>query len=510
MDIVGKTAGAQPGGGDLPDWAGAQPGDGELPDSGRLNVVPLQHGSVRPAGVASGRAASTWDRELVSDLATIRLPRGARLLVAGDLHLGAAATAASRWSTGELGRRIESWQGPGAIVLAGDVFELLDPDMDSGVEAALQTHAEFADTLRRFSSEPGRTVVCLVGNHDGRLAWDDESAVAVREAFGCRLAMAVRADLTTQDGVRSVLLEHGHQLDPANAFVDPRSPNDTPLGHHVVRELLPPLRSQAGPWLKGAEGLTDPLDFPDFVASRLVYRRMLHRPWWMAAVFAIVLLMRLPLTYRLLTDLGHPRTTAELIRGVLLVALLFVGDLFLLGAIVLVGARRIWTTTGQRLVGARGPAQNEAPRSRAHELVAQGYAGLVTSHTHQPELCAVGNGFYANAGSGTQVVVPSPARLALPPVYLPSLQLSWIEIATTGRLSVRLFRGGRSLQVGTWLERRMARASAAGPPHPCVAVELEEPFRSPPPEGQTMRALIVPAPVGERRDAAARGLGPTS
>ena len=46
----------------------------------------------------------------------------------------------------------------------------------------------------------------------------------------------------------------------------------------------------------------------------------------------------------------------------------------------------------------------------AARLVTQGYAGMISGHTHEPELSVVGNGFYANTGSGTASVVSRRAR----------------------------------------------------------------------------------------------------
>ena len=52
------------------------------------------------------------------------------------------------------------------------------------------------------------------------------------------------------------------------------------------------------------------------------------------------------------------------------------------------------------------PATHNAPaRAEAARLVTQGYAGMISGHTHEPELSVVGTGFYANTGSGTASVV---------------------------------------------------------------------------------------------------------
>ena len=64
---------------------------------------------------------------------------------------------------------------------------------------------------------------------------------------------------------------------------------------------------------------------------------------------------------------------------------------------------RITTGAGQRLVrvehGSRLGDDNDQPRSEAERLIGGGFAGLVTGHTHDPELTSLGSGFYANTGS---------------------------------------------------------------------------------------------------------------
>ena len=65
--------------------------------------------------------------------------------------------------------------------------------------------------------------------------------------------------------------------------------------------------------------------------------------------------------------------------------------------------------------GRSDPASHNAPaRTEAARLVTEGYAGMVSGHTHEPELSVVGQGFYANTGSGTASVVPRRSRFRLP------------------------------------------------------------------------------------------------
>ena len=82
------------------------------------------------------------------------------------------------------------------------------------------------------------------------------------------VALACDLAVETGGGVQLVRVMHGHQFDPYNAFDDPRSPVDTLLGHHVVRQVLPKLasRDQPGSLLEGVRWRNgDPSAFLDRV-----------------------------------------------------------------------------------------------------------------------------------------------------------------------------------------------------------------------------------------------------
>ena len=109
------------------------------------------------------------------------------------------------------------------------------------------------------------------------------------------------------DGGR-IRVEHGHQLDPYNCFHDPRNNLDTPLGHHIVREILPRIEFLGRGWLDGAHEMADPADFPSFVGSRLVYRKLIRHAWWLLLVPVLLLLgLRVPEIVELQTR--YPDTT---------------------------------------------------------------------------------------------------------------------------------------------------------------------------------------------------------
>ena len=151
----------------------------------------------------------------------------------------------------------------------------------------LRAHDDLCPALLAVT-ERGGQVIYAVGNHDGDLAWDLKAADAVREMTGARLCLA--ADLILADG-RKVRVEHGHQLDPYNCFHDARNPLDTPIGHHVVREVIPRIEWLGRGWVDGAHEMADPADFPSFVASRLVYRKLGRHLWWLVVIPLFVLVL---------------------------------------------------------------------------------------------------------------------------------------------------------------------------------------------------------------------------
>ena len=127
-----------------------------------------------------------------------------------------------------------------------------------------------------------------------------------------------------------------------------------------------------------------------------------------------------------------------------------------------------WKGATFTAVEKRGKNQNDNARAAAEELVRSGYRGMVSGHTHHPELSPVTGGFYANTGSGTKVVEQIDARFDLPHVFEARLQLSWVVLhATDHGWQVRLVTGRRCLP-GTRIERLVTSASTWVPEDPEV------------------------------------------
>jgi lysylphosphatidylglycerol synthetase-like protein (DUF2156 family)/UDP-2,3-diacylglucosamine pyrophosphatase LpxH len=409
----------------------------------------------------------------VADLPTVEVPATGRVLVASDLHLPATTSPAATWVSRELCDALDTWRGPGVLVLAGDVLELLGPG-GGEPRRVLAAHPHLVSSIRAFAAGEDRRVVYLVGNHDARLAWDDVWAGQVAAGLGAELALSLELHIHTGRGVERVLVEHGHRFDPANAPVDPRNPRETPLGHHVITELLPAVERSRQQWLAGAEWLTDPATFPAFVASRLGYRRLARRLWWLLLPFLAAVGLRVPLVRALLDH--RPGEAAAIGRALPVLGLVVVVDLALVAAALLAVIRRIWSTLGEAgLAGGRGELQNDAPRAEARRLVGDGWAGLVTGHTHHPELTPLGDGFYANTGCCADVVDARPARLGLPQVYLPERHLGWVELVAGPVLRVHLIHGRTDVPDGTFLERLAARPRPAVQPRPSLVASLSLP-----------------------------------
>src|SRR6202042_3193800 len=110
-------------------------------------------------------------------------------------------------------------------------------------------------------------------------------------------------------------------------------------------------------------------------------------------------------------------------------------DIAIIAFIIAVVSRRAWLSLSGLALAGRGYSQNSAARERADALIAEGYTGYLSGHTHHPELHAHGDGFYGNTGSCTSVVEAIDTIYGMPPVYLRTQQLSWLEINAAPALS---------------------------------------------------------------------------
>ncbi|HEY0935378.1 MAG TPA: metallophosphoesterase [Trebonia sp.] len=355
----------------------------------------------------------------VTDQLDVAIAHDGRVIAISDLHLPPERTTVSGRSCEVLARRL-SEPGPLTVILAGDIVEMLAYPDRSAAEV-LDAHDDLCQALARVI-ERGGEVIYTVGNHDCDLAWDLKAATAVREATGAKLCLA--ADLVLPGGQR-IRIEHGHQIDPYNCFHDPRNPLDTPLGHHIVREVMPKIEWLGRDWLTGAHEMADPADFPSFLASRLVYRKLGRHLWWVVLAPIVLVALVLPQIERVGDH--YPGAGRWLHDGEILGYGALV-DIAIIALVIAIVSRRAWTSLSALALAGRGYSQNSAARQRADDLIADGYTGYLSGHTHHPELHAHGDGFYGNTGSCTSVVEAIETIHGMPPVYLRTQQLSWLEI----------------------------------------------------------------------------------
>ena len=177
---------------------------------------------------------------------------------------------------------------------------------------------------------------------------------------------------------------HGHQFDQYNAFDDPRSPVDTPLGHHVVRQVLPKLasRDQPGSLLEGVRWCNG--DPAAFLGSRLLYRMVAGWLWWLAVPFAAALVLRfLSFVPGVRPLLSHHAERWLILFGILVVAIAVIAAVTGIATML-----RVNRALADASVSERGDAaaHNAAARAEAARLISAGYAGLITGHTHEPEI----------------------------------------------------------------------------------------------------------------------------
>src|SRR5580700_2574265 len=73
---------------------------------------------------------------------------GRRVVVVANFGLGPVATDATTWAASGFARALDTWEGPGLVVVAGNLFDLgAGNEGAARVEAALTAHPRLATAL---------------------------------------------------------------------------------------------------------------------------------------------------------------------------------------------------------------------------------------------------------------------------------------------------------------------------------------------------------------------------
>ena len=442
-----------------------------------------------PAGALPGPAAAALTDVFTPDPGGTRVdvPLGRRIMVVSDLLLTPEATASSKALTGELAQALDTWDGPGILIIAGNLFDLTDCEDPMGTAGrAIDAHPVLARAFLRFLQEDERRILRQRGTHEPevitagvRVDPDTSDVVASLAAAGVEHLGAVDLHVQTGTGTRVVRVEpgvhaYGGPHDEPTADAKPGAGRS--VGRHwrsVVQDS-----PEDAPWLDGVDQLSDPSSLTRFVVSRTLYRRFGRYAWWLLVPFAVALLLRVAVTPWLLGHLGSGLPARALrhahaadLNDQLVVALgVAVAVLVVMAVVLGLLSRRMWSILGGgTLEEVRTEAgANDTARDDARRVVAQGYAGLITAATFRSELTNLGTGFYANVGATAEVVAEHRGRVGLPPVFLHSQWVSWIEIESGAELHVRLLLAHNELPSPSRLERLVTRGRCGGSLHPAL------------------------------------------
>jgi len=393
-----------------------------------------------------------------------------------DLRLRPEPAPLSPASTEEIADNLREWTGPGVLVICGGLFEPPDTrpeDVPGWVDRALAGHADLRDALRAFSSGRDRRILLIPSPSEAVMLADGtpstgEAPVArsaagkTLEDLGVELASSIHLHAATAVGERVVVLRAGPPSPKARERAASREAQGDALGTSSDRR----------PWLAGMDRLERPTSSGSFVTSRTLYRRLGRYAWWLLVPVMAALLLRLPFVLSGLTHLfgnaSGPRhafarahNASWGVRLVVAGAITLV-ELVVLAIVLAVLSRRIWVALGGRRLpppwrrgqdpaGADAPLEPELDEARA--LVATGAAGLIEGGSLRAQLVHLGTGFFATPGGTTEVVREHRGRLGLAPVFLPCLQVAFVELETGADLHVRLMRAEAALPDSTRLER---------------------------------------------------------
>ncbi|HEY5026153.1 MAG TPA: phosphatidylglycerol lysyltransferase domain-containing protein [Acidimicrobiales bacterium] len=409
------------------------------------------------------------------DILTVPVDVGRRALIFSNLGLRPHATAATTWASSGLARALDTWEGPGLVVVAGNLLDLTgEPDASSAAAAALAAHPRLTKSLQTFASGEDRRVIAIPGTTDAALRSDAES---VARGLGMEVAAGAALHMATAAGIRVVRVDAG---------VDTTTRPDSRAATGAKRSTFTLAPDPAAEWQAGLERLADPASTPRFLTSRLLYRRFARLAWWLLVPFAIAIALRLPVVSSALDHLvfGHPAPSRAIQRAqaaawgarLLFAALICIAEVVILAVVLGFVARKAWRTLGggdldgpfdDGLAGG-GATANDDGRDAARALCGEDSAGLVTGATLQAELTHLGRGFFACPGAAGEVVEEHHGRLGLLPVFLACQQLAWVELETGAELHARLLLTRSELPGATLLERAAARDRKVHDTHPLV------------------------------------------
>jgi hypothetical protein len=243
-----------------------------------------------------------------------------------------------------------------------------------------------------------------------------------------------------------VYCEHGNEFDPANTITDYDDALDTPLGHHVVTDVLPRLPSG---WMTEGGNLRDmdrvfPLtSIPQWLAGRMFYQLVTQVVRWLLLPLLVAYIAFETIHYVVGAGGGALDFVVELAYDVGLLFVVFGVFLFVAGRAM--RSRRFREAEDPRLhTDEAMEIRKRLERGEAPPLAEASPGDIrvfVSGHTHAPSLTQFGErGVLVNSGCWLRQLQRVPARLGAPPVF----------ISRFVQTHVRVHRAPAGLEVGLW------------------------------------------------------------
>ena len=236
-------------------------------------------------------------------------------MVVSDLLLTPEATPTTSAVTTEVARALDTWDGPGILIIAGNLFDLSGSSIRAGrrPSRSLEAHPALNQALTRFLTSR-RTAGHPPDRHPrARVRHRPGHASSAMAAKGVEPAGPVDLHLHTATGVRVVRVEPGEhayaagcsgpetEFDPA-ADAKPGVIGPSSAGRGW-RSLVAQSNRDAT-WLIGLNRLSDPSALSRFVVSRTLYRRLGRYAWWLLVPFVVAGLLRVAVTPWVMDHLG--------------------------------------------------------------------------------------------------------------------------------------------------------------------------------------------------------------